>query len=169
MLGNRSLLMMCLALSVSLAPLAARAQTAPTGYTLEVEETYTPWHIQDLEMQGYNRCLGQCMGWTRVFTFPWEFEDAPTLEMAARAIETLGDFNSNLVRAGTLTYAQFGPKIFYPFQPLHDAIYDTWWNGEPEVWVAWYQHRLYGRDHQLFVLIFPYSQTVLRYEQYDSE
>lgn len=164
---HRSLLLTCVALS--LLPLGVSAQTAPANYALELEEQYTPWQIQDLEMQGYNRCLGQCQGWTRVFTFPWEYEDAPTLEMAARAVQAFPDFNPSLVRMSTLTYEQFLPYIYYPFHPLHDAYLEFWWDGEEEVTVAFYQHARYGRDRRSFVILFAHSQTVLFFEEADSE
>ncbi|QSQ19161.1 hypothetical protein JY651_27860 [Pyxidicoccus parkwayensis] len=166
---HRGLLLTCVALSLLVPPLTAHAQTAPEGYALELEEQYTPWNIQDLEMQGYSHCLGQCQGWTRVFTFQFGFEDAATVEMAARAIEALPGFNPNLVRTGTLTYEQFGTKVYYPFQPLADAYLNTWWDGEEEVSVAFYQRNFLPRYRQSFVILFAHSGTVLFYEQADFE
>ncbi|WP_408890420.1 hypothetical protein ACJ2CR_06480 [Myxococcus faecalis] len=166
---HRSLSLTCMALFLMVSPLAAHAQTAPPGYALELDEQFTPGDIQDLEMQGYNRCLGQCQGWTRVFTFDWEFEDAPTVEMAARAIQAMPGFNPNLVSAGTNTYEQFATRLYYPFQPLADAYLNNWWDGEEEVFVAAYQHYRLPRYYQAYVILFAHSGTVLFYEQADFE
>ena len=142
------------------------AVPAPADYTLALNEQPLPSNLQAIMDRGYWACEGACMGWLRVYDFPWGFAGEPTLDMARAAVENTGYFgNYPYAYAGPITYAQLESHIAPGYWRLHPEIHSTWWNGTEQVTVAFYDSGTWGSNHDLFVILFPQSRKVVVYEE----
>jgi hypothetical protein len=142
------------------------AVPAPADYTLALQDRAIPSNLQAIMDRAYWACEGACMGWLRIYDFPWGYEGQPALDMAARAVEGLPYFGDyNYMDFHPISYTQLEPLMAPAYWPLHSEILSTYWNGTENVQVAEYNAQTYGSDHDLYVILFPESRKVVVYEE----
>jgi hypothetical protein len=142
------------------------ATPAPAGYALALQDQAIPSNLQAIMDRAYWACEGACMGWLRVYSFPWNYVGQPALEMAGLAVEGKDYFgNYNYMDFHPISYPQLEPLMAPAYWPLHAEILSTYWNGTENVQVAEYNAQTSGSDHDLYVILFPESRKVVVYEE----
>ncbi|MCP3144938.1 hypothetical protein [Pyxidicoccus xibeiensis] len=143
-------------------------QSAPTNYTLQLNEQPLPPNLAEIQEDLYWGCEGACYGWLKTYDFPFPFTGQPTLAMATRAVEQMPFFSQyGYYATGTFPYANLEPQLLPIFSTLNvpQALLSTYWNGVEAVQVASYASPLVGSDFKLFVILFPESRRVVTIEQ----